>query len=75
MHCPLPSQREIGARLALRDDMEPGLKPLPVFLRAAFSRSILELKSHSRTILYLLRVTSRMVFVAEFLGAQIFQLS
>src|SRR5262245_1224213 len=28
MHFPLPRQREIGARLALRDDMDPGLKPL-----------------------------------------------
>jgi hypothetical protein len=61
--------------VALRGDMKPGLKPTPVFSVRRFNRRILELKSHSRTVLYSLPVTSRMAFVAEFLASQIFQLN
>jgi hypothetical protein len=39
-------------RLALRGDMEPGLKPRQRSRGRRFSRRILELKSHSRTVLY-----------------------
>src|SRR6266436_9517025 len=52
MPAPCPGRERFGARLALRGDMQPGLKPPPVFPGRRFSRSILEFKSHSRTVLY-----------------------